>query len=183
MTSGIPFISKFIHKYDQSVIEQSTPNGALPNRLLSPITENSAEILSSSLSINKTCLDISQKSTNTVLTNDNSTLDELNRTLLQRFHQYTTNFHDIQNYLNTLDKHFKELSVIIEYLRHDQNLTDIIELIETRLLQMRVKRDQIDRLINHSSIKDIIQQVCNSSINLIVLSKFYFFYLDFTICY
>jgi hypothetical protein len=161
MTSGNPFISKFIHKYDQPVLEQSTPNGTLSNRLLSPITENSAEILSASLSINKTCLDISQKTSNTVLTNDNSTIDELNRTLLQKFHQYITNFDDIKNYLNTLDKHFKELSIIIEYLRNDQNFTDIIELIETRLLQMRVKRDQIDYLLNHSSIKTIIQQVCN----------------------
>lgn len=156
MTSEIPVILKSIHKHDQLLLDYSTPNGTLPNRLLSPIIENSAEILS----INKTCSDTSQISPNIVLTNANPTIDELNRILLQRFHQYTTNFHHIQNYLNTLDQHFKELSFIIEYLRNDKNLTNIIELIETRLLQMRVKRDQINDLLNQSSIKIIIEQVC-----------------------
>jgi hypothetical protein len=155
MTSEIPFISKFIHKHDQPLLEHSTPNGTLSNRLLSPITENSAEILSTSLPINKTCSNTTQKSPNLVLT-----IDELNQTLLEKFHQYTTNFHNIQNYLNTLDQHFKALAFTMEYLRNDKNFTNIIELIETRLLQMRVKRDQIDHLLNHSSIKNIIQQVC-----------------------
>src|ERR1700734_3968574 len=112
MTSEIPFISKFIYKSDQSLIEYSTSNGTIPNRLLSPITENSGEILSASLTLNKTCPNTSQKSPSIILMNGNSTTDELNKTLLQRFHQYTTYFHKIQNYLNTLDQHFKELSII-----------------------------------------------------------------------
>jgi len=155
MTSEICSISKFIHKHGQPLLEYSTPNGTLPNRLLSPIIENSAEILP----INKKHSDTSQKSLNIVLTNDNLTTDELNHILLQRFHQYRINFHKIQNYLNTLQQHFKALSIIIEYLRKDNNLTNTIEPIEIRLIQMRAKRDQIDHLLNQSSIKTIMQQV------------------------
>ena len=160
MTSENSFVSKFIHKHDQPRPESSTPTGVLSSRLLSPITENSAEILSTTLPMNKSCSDTSQKSPNIVLTNYNLTPDDLNETLIQRFHQYTTNFNNIQNYLDTLDQHFKGLSIIINYLRNDGNLINIIEAIETRLLQMRVKRDQIDHLLNQSSIKNIIQQVC-----------------------
>jgi hypothetical protein len=157
MTSDIPFILKCISQHDPPSLEHCTPNGTLPNRLLSPIVENSAEILSISPSINKTCSDTIQKSPNNVSTNNHSTIDELHQT----FHQYTTHFHYIQNYLNTLDEHFKALSFILEHLRNNKNLTETIELIETRLLQMRVKREQIDRLLNHSSIKNIIEQVCH----------------------
>jgi hypothetical protein len=159
MTSDSSSISKFMYKHDQPLLEYSTPNSRLPNRLLSPITEHSAETLSTTLPTNKTCSDTSQKSPNIVLTNDNLTTDELNQILLQRFHQYITNFQNIQNYLNTLDQHLKELSIIINCLRNDKKLINSIEPIETRLLQIRVKRDQIDRLLNQSSIKNLIQQV------------------------
>jgi len=167
MTSDISFILKFIHQYDQLVLEHSTPHGALPNRLLSPITETSAEILSVSLPINKTSSDTSQKSPNLVLTNNTSTIDEINQTLLQKFHQYTTNFHQIQNYLDTLDQHLQALALIIKHLQNDKNLTHTIEFLETRLLQIRVKRDQIDRLLNQSSVQKIIQQVCHFQLTLI----------------
>jgi hypothetical protein len=155
MTSDSSSILKFMYKHDQPLLEYSTPNSRLHNRLLSPITEHSAETLST----NKTCSDTSQKSPNIVLTNDNLTTDKLNQILLQRFHQYITNFQNIQNYLNTLDQHLKELSIIINCLRNDKKLINSIEPIETRLLQIRVKRDQIDRLLNQSSIKNLIQQV------------------------
>ncbi|CAF0909506.1 unnamed protein product [Adineta steineri] len=155
MTSEIPFISKILLKYDHTLHEYASSNDPLPNRLLSPITENSVEILQTSISTNKTSsADTSQKSPNIVLSND-----EHNHIYLQRFLQYTTNFQTIQNYLDKLHQHFKALSIIIEYIRHDQNLLDIIEPIETRLLQMRAKRDQIDHLLNQSSIKHIMQQI------------------------
>jgi hypothetical protein len=165
MTSDIPFILKIIHQYDRLGLEHSTPHGTLPNRLLSPITETSTEILSVSLPINKTSSDTSEKTTsNLVLTNNTSTIDEIYQILLQKFHQYTTNFHQIQNYLNTLEQHLQLLTLIIKHLQNDKNLINTIEFLETRLLQIRVKRDQIDRLLNHFSIQKIIQQVCHCTI-------------------
>ena len=158
MTSQIPFISKFVFKHDQLLL---TPTSALPNRLLSPITENSAETLSTTLPINQTSSDTSKKSLSVTLRNDNLTIDDLNRRLLERLHQYLTNFHHIQTYLDTLDQHFKGLSIIINCLRNDQNVIDTIQPIEIRLLQMRVKRNEINHLLNQSSIKKFVsQQVC-----------------------
>ncbi|CAF2336610.1 unnamed protein product [Rotaria sp. Silwood2] len=159
MTSEIPFISKSIHKHDRPLLEYSTLNGILSNKLLSPITENSTEILSTPIPINKICANTSQKTINLALKNDNLTVDELNHIFIQKFHQCIKNFHDIQNYLNKFDQHFKELSIIIESLRTNKNLTSIIELIETRLLQMNVKRNQIDHLLNQSSMKNIIEKI------------------------
>jgi hypothetical protein len=172
MTSDIPFILKIIHQYDQLTLEHSIPYGTLPNRLLSPITETSTEILSSPLPMNRTSFDTSQKSANLILTNNTSTIDEIYQTLLLKFHQYTINFHQIQNYLNTLDQHLQALTLIIKYLQNEKNLTNTIECLETRLLQIRVKRDQIDCLLNHFSIQKIIQQVCH----LQHIIEFLFFY-------
>lgn len=155
MTSEISSISRFISQENEFLLEHSTPNGTLPYRLLSPIAEDSVEILSTSFPLNKSYSNTSQQTLNPVMINNN-----LNQTLLQRSYQYINHFYNIQNYLNTLDEHFKSLLLIIEYLRNDKNLFEIIELFETRLLQMRVKRNQIDRLLNYSSIKTILQQVC-----------------------
>ena len=139
MTSDVSFILKFIHQYDQSALEQSaTPNGTTPNRLLSPIIENSAE----------------KKSPRTVLTND-----EANQSLLGKFQRCMSHLEQTQTYLNRIDEHFHALSFLVQHLRHDPNLTDSIEFLEIRLLQMRVKRDQIDRSLNQSSLQNLIKQV------------------------
>ncbi|CAF3345113.1 unnamed protein product [Rotaria sp. Silwood1] len=159
MTSEIPFISESIHEHVRPLLEYSTLNSTLPNRLLSPITENSTEILSTPIPINKICSNTSQKTINLVLKNDNLTIDEHNHIFLQKFHQCIKNFHNIQNYLNKFDQHFKELSIIIECLRTNKNFIDTIELIETRLLQMNVKRNQIDHVLNQPSIKHIIEKI------------------------
>ncbi|CAF0751299.1 unnamed protein product [Rotaria sordida] len=161
MASEIRLISKSIHKHNRSLLEYSISNDTiLSNRLLSPIIENSTEIHSTPISINKICSNTSQKILNNIiLKNDNLTIDELNHILIQKSHQYMKDFHNIQNYLNKFDKHFKELSNIIEYLRTNKNFTNTIELIETRLLQMHVKRNQIDRLLNQSSIKNLIEKI------------------------
>lgn len=156
MTSEAPFISKLIDKYRQSLLEHSVPNGILSNRLLSPIIENSAEILSGSDPINRVSLDASLKATNIVLTNENSTIDEFNQLMIQRLNEY---FHHIKNYIEKINVHFAELSIIIEALRRKQNFNSTIELIETRLLKMRVKRNQISHLLNQSFIKDNLEQV------------------------
>ena len=153
MTSDISFILKFIHQYDQSALEHSTPNGILPNRLLSPIIENSVEILpteniSSQLPI---------RSSSIHLTDDPSTHNvELNQSLLGKLHEYTNHFDQIQTYLTRINEHFHALSFLIQHLRHDN---DSIEFFQIRLIQMRVKRDQIDRLLNQSSLQNLIKQV------------------------
>ncbi|UJR33620.1 hypothetical protein I4U23_021055 [Adineta vaga] len=162
------FKLNFMQECDQCVQEDSCSNGTLPNRLLSPITETSAEI-------HQTYSDISKKSPDFVLIKDHSTSNELNQVLLQKLHQYTKNFHTIQTYLNTLHEHFKALSIILEYLRKDSNILHVIEPIETRLLQMRAKRNQIDHLLNQSSLKTLIQQISPS----ILQSRFNIDYDEF----
>jgi len=143
MTSDISFTVKLTHTYDH---EQ---HDLLSNRLLSPIAENSAEIYSLSIPI---CTETAK----IVLSNDNHRcLNELN----QKLEQYAVNFNKLETYFNKLNEHFQALFVIIQYLRNDRHLKDIIELFETRLLLMRTKSKQLNDLLNHSSIKPILQQV------------------------
>ena len=138
----------------------SISNSILFNRLLSPIIENSTEMVSTPVQLNKTCSNTSKNSLNIALTNENLTINELIHIFLQRFYQYTKNFHTIQNYLNHLNRYFKELSIIIEDFRNNRIFNNTIEYIETRLLQMRVKRDQINHLLNQSSMKTHLEKVC-----------------------
>ena len=147
MTSETNFT---IPKFDE---EDFYPNGTLPNRLLSPITEHSADT-------QQTYSDTSKNSSESVLSKNKSTIDELNEILLPKCHQYITYFYHIQTYLNTLQKHFEALSIIVNNLRKDRCINHVIEPIEIRMLQMHAKRNQIDNLLNKSSIKMLLQQVC-----------------------
>ncbi|CAF3638628.1 unnamed protein product [Rotaria socialis] len=154
MTSEISIISKLIHKQHRSLLECSTTNDKLHQCLLSPIIENSTDmLLAIPIPIHKICLDASGKKN--VFTTDNLTIDELNLML----NQYMKNLCNIQNYLNKLDEHFKDLSKIIEYLRNNKSFTNTVELIETRLLQMYVKRNQINDLLNQFSIKHLMEKI------------------------
>lgn len=156
MTSDISFILKFIHQYDQSALEHSTPNGTLPNRLLSPIIENSVEILPAE----NISSQLQRRSSSIHLTDDPSMHNvELNQSLLSKLHEYTNHFNQIQTYLTRLNEHFHALNILIHYLQHDPNLTDSIEFFQIRLIQMRAKRDQIDRLLNQSSLQNLLKQV------------------------
>lgn len=156
MTSDISFILKFIHQYDQSALEHSTPNGTLPNRLLSPIIENAVEILPAE----NISSQLPRRSSSIHLTDNPSTHNvELNQSLLEKLHEYTNHFDQIQTYLTRIDEHFHALAFLIEHLRYDQNLNDSIEFFQIRLVQMRAKRDQIDRLLNQSSLQNLIKQV------------------------
>ena len=159
MMSDISFILKFIHQYDQSALEQSTPNGTPPHRLLSPIIENSVE----------------KKSPRTILTDD-----ETNRSLLEKFQRSMNHFEQIQMYLNRVNEHFHALSFLIQRLRHDENVNESIEFLEIRLIQMRVKRDQIDRSLNQSSLQNLIKQVRRATAHSSSSSLFASFFPDFS---
>lgn len=147
MTSDTNFT---ISKFDE---EDLYPNGTLPNRLLSPIVEQLADS-------QPTYSDTSKKSPESLLSKDKSIADELHHVLLPKCHQYITYFYQIQTYLNTLQEHFKALSIIVDYLRKDPRITHVIEPIEIRMLQIHAKRNQIDNLLNKSSIKTLLSQVC-----------------------
>ncbi|CAF0750087.1 unnamed protein product [Adineta ricciae] len=149
MTSQTNFT---ISKFDEVDLY---PNGTLPNRLLSPITEHSADT-------QQTYSDTSKKSSESVLSKTKSPIDELNEILLPKCHQYITYFYHIQTYLNVLQKHFKALSIIVSDLRKDRRINHVIEPIEIRMLQMHAKRNQIDNLLNKSSIKTLLQQILSS---------------------
>ena len=134
MTSDISFILKFIHQYDQST----------PNRLLSPIIETSVE----------------KKSPPPSLTENRSiNNDQTNQILLDKCQGFMNHFEQIQTYINRLDEHFRALSFLVQHLRRDEHFHDSIEFLEIRLVQMRVKRDQIDRSLNQSSLQNLIKQV------------------------
>lgn len=146
-------IREAIHTQNPTLFgEFSTTNGKLLHSLLSPITENSTDILSTPIPINRLCSNTSQRN---VLTNANLTIDELNHML----RQYIKSYDNAKIYIKQLDEHCKDLSNIIECLRNNENLKSIIEVLETRLLQINVKRNQIDHLLNQFSIKDLIEKV------------------------
>lgn len=75
--------------------------------------------------------------------------------VLQKFHEHRTNFGQTQSYLNLLDNHFRELTVVLHQLQnsldHQSLLKSTTEQLETRLLQMSSKREQIRTVIDQSS--------------------------------
>ena len=161
MSSETLFATGLIHRSDPFLFELSTPTGIGSNRLLSPITERSAEILLTPLRpIQSSTSDSPRPSPSIVLPADPLlTTNDWTTALLQRFTQYTTNFHAIQTHLHSIGGHLKESASIIDRLRNEKTIANVIDSIDMRLPQLLAKRDQIDGLLNHVSIRQIIEQV------------------------
>jgi UDP-N-acetylglucosamine transferase subunit ALG13 len=101
--------------------------------------------------------------------------NELNSTildkLLQKFNEHKIHFHNTQNYLNLLDNHLREITTVLNQLQNSLNqnssLKTTTDQLETRLLQMSIKREQIRTVINNfyqsptinRTLDDIIHQV------------------------
>jgi UDP-N-acetylglucosamine transferase subunit ALG13 len=127
-------------KYIESLMDFSTPMSTISNQWIT--TKNVHEF-------NSTILD----------------------KLLLKFNEHKIHFHNTQNYLNLLDNHLHEITTILNQLQNslDQNssLKTTTNQLETRLLQMSIKREQIRTVINNfhqsptinQTLDDIIQQV------------------------
>ena len=165
--------AKVIDSDDQRLLTHATANSHLFVRLLSPIIENSSEILSTSLPFDKTWSDSSRKSTEMLLKDNKCLIDDTSSVLLQRFYQYRTNFYKIENHLHSIKNHLIDLNVIIEHLQDDQTIRNLLEPIVNRLIQIRVKTNQIDRCLEQSSIENFTQQVSDKDLNSAVISFFF----------
>jgi hypothetical protein len=122
-----------------------------------------------------------------VFNEDSSTI--INK-LLEKFNEHKNNFYQTQNHLYLLDNHLYEITTILNRLQNslEQNsvLKSTTDQLETRLLQMTIKREQIQTAINHfqqsptitRTVNDIIQQVQQKN----SFHFLYFNFLDFTMC-
>ena len=158
----MPSKSKLIDLCEQQILAHSSHNGALPSRLLSPIIETSAEILSTPLPADKTFSTTSQKTPKLLLSDDTSTTGESTYFLLQRFHQSTGNLHRTHQHLSSVNRYLQELTTIVDRLSQDETFADIVDPIATRLIQLRVKAGEVVRLLNQPSIKQLAQPVRRS---------------------
>lgn len=101
------------------------------------------------------------------------TFNETNSTivnkLLQKFHQHKTNFSNTQNHLNLLDNHLYELTIILNQLQISLNYNSLLkpttDQLETRLLQMTTKREQIRKEFQHFNQSPIINQTLDDIIH------------------
>lgn len=116
-------------------------------------------------------------------TMNNSRIGQANGNILeklfQKFHEHRTNFHQTQTYLNLLDNHLRELTNILHQIQnsldHQSGLKSTTEHLETRVLQMSIKREQIRTVIHQSpvvnqTLNELIHQV--NSIDLLDHSPF-----------
>lgn len=159
MTSDMSFTSKLSDTSNLQIAAYSTPNGATPSRLLSPISEHSIEIQTISLPIDKIRLDSNENTAEVPSNEPQNSVDPSISVLLSKFHHYKSNFQKLRTFFHSIDEHLNELKKIIDQLESDRTLSDLIEPIPTRLIQIRVKIDQIDRFLNSSIIEKIHREV------------------------
>lgn len=88
--------------------------------------------------------------------------------LLEKFHEHKQNFSHTQNCLNSFDHHLSELTNILNQLQyslnHNSSLKTATDQLETRLLQMSTKREQIRKNIQQLNQSPIINQTLNDMI-------------------
>ena len=133
-----------------------------------PKTINRSKYIDSLMDYSTPMSTISNQISTKGFNEDNSTI--INK-LLEKFHEHKTNFYQTQNHLYLLDNHLYEITIILNRLQNslEQNsvLKSTTDQLETRLLQMTIKREQIQTAINHfqqsptitRTVNDIIQQV------------------------
>ncbi|CAF0740781.1 unnamed protein product [Rotaria sp. Silwood1] len=133
-------------KYIESLMDFSTPMSTISNRWISNTTL-----------INDKIIHI-QNNTN------NETIIEQ---LLNKFNECKINFHHTKNYLNLLDSHLCEVKTVLNQLQNllEQNssLKTTTDQLETRLLQISIKREQIHTSINNFYLSPTINQTLNNS--------------------
>lgn len=112
--------------------------------------------------------------------------------LLQKFHEHRTNFSQTQSYLNLLDNHIRELTIVLQQLQnsldHQSLLKSTTDQLETRLVQMSSKREQIRTVIDqfqhqspgvNQTLDEILHQVfCFSFIVYLIHFSLIFFQIS-----
>jgi hypothetical protein len=94
--------------------------------------------------------------------------------LLQKFKEHETSFHQTQNYLNSLDGHLSDMSTILSQLQssldHHSALKSTADHLETRLLKMSTKREQIRVATHHLHQSPSVTQTLNDIIHQVLLA-------------
>ncbi|CAF0896835.1 unnamed protein product [Adineta steineri] len=154
------------NKYFESLMDFSTPMSTISTRWMNNTkTSHSNEKISSDNSQNSTVIN------DTIVDMNDTIIDKL----LQKFNEHKINFHNTQNYLNLLDNHLCEITTILNQLQNPLSYNSLLkpttDELETRLLQMSIKREQIRTAINNfhqsptitETLNDIIQQISPST--------------------
>lgn len=162
MTSDSSYTSKRNDIPKEDAASVCTQPDTISARLLSPIIEQSVEIYSTSLPIEQICLDSTGKSPPKLSDSDNVSIDPSHAGLVQTLYQYKTNFQKLRTYLHSIKDHFHRLAETVRQIEWNPILAAAIDPIPMRLIQMRVKLDQIDRLLHPSVAEKIDQEVCLS---------------------
>jgi hypothetical protein len=151
-------------RYLESLMDFSTPMSTMSNRWINNLTTKNFNELHEKISFD----DNSTIINDTITDNNNETIVDK---LLHKFNEHKINFHNTQNYLNLLDGHLREITMVLNQLNnsldYNSSLKSTTEQLETRFLQMSTKREQIRTAINNfdqsstisQTLNDIIQQV------------------------
>ncbi|CAF0741560.1 unnamed protein product [Rotaria sordida] len=170
-------------KYIESLMDFSTPMSTISNRWISNTTIKNFNEFDEKISsdnvinlpiINDKIIHINNNNNNN--NNNQIIIDQL----LKKFHEHKINFHNTQNYLNLLDDHLREITTVLNqlqnFLEQNSSLKTTTDQIETRLLQMSTKREQIRTAINNfhqsptinQTLNDIIQQISPRTSNITI---------------
>lgn len=127
MTSKVAIRSKLDENTNEQHFEHSFYQEISYNRHLSPIVEGSLETLRET-----------PKSSNH---NDQSLL-------IERVQQLKKNFEQVHDYFFAINKNLKEIKMIFEEIRFDQDLTKLVAPIAERFSPIQNKAEQINRLLD-----------------------------------
>ncbi|CAF1383076.1 unnamed protein product [Adineta ricciae] len=153
-----------------SYMSNSSPNAIPRNKYLDSLMDFSTPMSGTS----KHPFERSQSSTVIEMT-DKHQQETIVDQLQQKFREHEMNFQQTQTYLHSLDEHLRELTVILNQLQqsfaYHSLLKPTAEQLETRLLQMSTKREQIRLMAKNlyqsptisQTLNDIIQQISPSS--------------------
>ena len=174
---------KHIHdmSYFEALMDFSTPMSTLSTRWnVNPTMKHSHE---SQMEVSPKHADNSSELNETII-NVHDDHEKMTDELLEKFRQHENHFRSTQTSLHRLDQHLCELGSVLRRLQAslDQNssLRTTTDQLETRLIQMSTKREQVRCAIdqwNHSpvisqTLNDMIQQV--HTLSLLFVSMFAF---------
>ncbi|CAF2338885.1 unnamed protein product [Rotaria sp. Silwood2] len=151
-------------KYIEPLMDFSTPMSTISNRCISNTTIINDKIICTHNNNN---------------TNNETIIDQL----LKKFNEHKINFHNTKNYLNLLDGHLHETTTILNqlknFLEENSSLKTTTDQLETRLLQISIKREQLRTAINNfhqsptinQTLDDITQQISPRTSNITITTE------------
>ncbi|UJR33370.1 hypothetical protein I4U23_020818 [Adineta vaga] len=152
------------NKYIDSLIDFSTPMSSVSKQWKNQ-EQISSNHSNNSTVINETMLDM----------NNNHNHETIIGKFLEKFREHETNFQQTQTCLHSLDGHLREITNILNQLEHSFDYHSVIksttDQLQTRLLQMSTKREQIRTITKNfyqsptiiQTLNDIIQQISPST--------------------